>query len=100
MITNWMPAYLKAQVVIKFDGVENTEDSGRCCAADEEDDDGDENQDQHPLLCALQSPHPPPPRPRPELKGIGHLYVLDLSLSPTCEREKTQEWKPELEKTV
>ena len=27
-------------------------------------------------------------------------YVLDLSLSPTCEREKTQEWKPELEKTV
>ena len=27
-------------------------------------------------------------------------YALDLSLSPTCEREKTQEWKPELEKTV
>ena len=27
-------------------------------------------------------------------------YVLDLSLSPTCERETTQEWKPELEKTV
>ena len=57
---------LKAEVVIKLDGVEDAEDGCRGGAADEEDDDGDEHQHQHPLLRALQGLHPPPPRPRPE----------------------------------
>ena len=62
--------HLKAEVVIKLDGVEDAEDGCRGGAADEEDDDGDEHQHQHPLLRALQGLHPPPPRPRPELRRL------------------------------
>ena len=61
-------SHLKAKVVIKLARVEDAEDGCRCGAADEEDDDGDEHQDQHPLLRALQSLHPPPPGLRPELR--------------------------------